>query len=270
MIIPVDLDRSGVRLCAVLFVVVIEIRFAEPAAVHHHLVPSIDLQAVLGEVEEITTGPCTAQQRRSYPAAADLSLSWLSHENQPFLGSLLQPSHGKRKKKEGRKKRTDRDAHDIVDLNPRGEPGSIDEELWKVDVDVAAALRKPARPTHANTRQLVVSCLLVCAASKQSGHSGGSAGDGCCGQQFYRWTYLQPPEWPTMNRKFGSSPGSQEGSATSEPRPNCMFAVISGIRSGLEMRYSPPSATRTNTHIHAHHTVSCVRRRGDGVREVVP
>jgi hypothetical protein len=37
----------------VLFVIVVEVRFAEPAAVHHHFVTGVDLQAELSEVQKV-------------------------------------------------------------------------------------------------------------------------------------------------------------------------------------------------------------------------
>ena len=56
VIVSVDLDRRCVRLRAVLLVVVVEIRLAEPTTIHHHLVPGVDLQAVLSEVQEVAAG----------------------------------------------------------------------------------------------------------------------------------------------------------------------------------------------------------------------
>lgn len=53
MIISVDLNRRGVRLGTVLFVIIVEVRFAEPAAVHHHFVTGVDLQAELSEVQKV-------------------------------------------------------------------------------------------------------------------------------------------------------------------------------------------------------------------------
>ena len=53
MIVAINLDRRGIRLGTVLFVIVVEVGFAEPATVHHHFVTRVDLQAKLSEVQKV-------------------------------------------------------------------------------------------------------------------------------------------------------------------------------------------------------------------------
>ena len=55
VIISVDLDCRGIWLSAMLLVVIVEVGFAKPATVHHHFVPSVDLQTKLCEVQEVPT-----------------------------------------------------------------------------------------------------------------------------------------------------------------------------------------------------------------------
>ena len=50
MIVAVDLHRRGIGWRVEGLVVKVEVGFAEPAALHHHFVPAVDLHAVLREV----------------------------------------------------------------------------------------------------------------------------------------------------------------------------------------------------------------------------
>ena len=56
VVVAVDLDRGGVGRPVELLVVKVEVGLAEPAAVHHHLVAGVDLQAERREVQEVASG----------------------------------------------------------------------------------------------------------------------------------------------------------------------------------------------------------------------
>ena len=61
VVVPVDLDGGGRGLGALVLEIVVEVCLAQPAAVHHDLVPIVDLQAVAREVEEVA--PAGAQRK---------------------------------------------------------------------------------------------------------------------------------------------------------------------------------------------------------------